>query len=73
MKHTGRRHAPHRTRHRTQRAPHHTSRPRSLVNRVAAWAAARRRTAVSLALRGACYGAGTGAASILAYWLEHHL
>lgn len=38
-----------------------------------AWAAARRRPALALALRGACYGAGTGAAGLVTFWLEHRL
>lgn len=43
------------------------------VRRLVRWAARRRRTATGLLLRGACYGAGTGAVSILAVWVERHL
>jgi hypothetical protein len=43
------------------------------VRRMVRWAARRRRIATGLLLRGACYGAGTGAVSILAVWVERHL
>ncbi|MFF3459676.1 hypothetical protein ACFYXH_36355 [Streptomyces sp. NPDC002730] len=43
------------------------------VRQLVRWAARRRRTATGLLLRGACYGAGTGAVSILAVWVERHL
>jgi hypothetical protein len=43
------------------------------VRQLVRWAAHRRRTATGLLLRGACYGAGTGAVSILAVWVERHL
>ncbi|MET7718839.1 hypothetical protein [Streptomyces sp. NPDC005407] len=43
------------------------------VRQLVRWAARRRRAATGLLLRGACYGAGTGAVSILAVWVERHL
>lgn len=43
------------------------------VRQLVRWAARRRRTATGLLLRGACYGAGTGAVSIIAVWVERHL
>ncbi|MFI5809317.1 hypothetical protein [Streptomyces sp. NPDC051561] len=36
------------------------------------WAVRRRRTAASHLLRGACYGAGTGAVSLILLWLQRH-
>lgn len=43
------------------------------LHRLIHWAARRRRAATGLVLRGACYGAGTGAVSIIAVWVEQHL
>jgi hypothetical protein len=45
--------------------PHH--------NRIAQWLRQRRRTAISLLLRGACYGTGTGLASLAAWWIRTHM
>nr|WSX75786.1 hypothetical protein OH826_19195 [Streptomyces sp. NBC_00899] len=56
-----------RTRHRTAHRIAQTSR------NLYSWAASRRRTAILLALRGACYGAGTGTMGLLTYWIEHHI
>ncbi|MFD3776369.1 hypothetical protein [Streptomyces sp. NPDC058612] len=39
--------------------------------RLRGWIKRRYRTALGLALRGACYGAGTAAATATAYWLQH--
>lgn len=55
------------------RAPHQTRKntgPRPTLRRRAA---RRSRTAASHMLRGACYGAGTGAVSILALWAQRYL
>ncbi|MDJ1137126.1 hypothetical protein [Streptomyces iconiensis] len=41
--------------------------------RLLRWAHRRRRTALSLWLRGACYGAGTGAVSFATFWLRNHM
>nr|WSX75754.1 hypothetical protein OH826_18980 [Streptomyces sp. NBC_00899] len=54
-----------RTRHRTTHWIAQTS--RALIT----WAASRRRTAILLTLRGACYGTGT--VGLLTYWIEHHI
>ncbi|WP_326615283.1 hypothetical protein OG949_41035 (plasmid) [Streptomyces scopuliridis] len=43
------------------------------LSRPVRWAVRRRRTALTHLLRGACYGAGTGAVSILAVWAQQHL
>ena len=37
------------------------------------WIAHRRRTALVHLLRGACYGAGTGAVGLIFMWVEHRL
>ncbi|WP_328752708.1 hypothetical protein OHT57_44710 [Streptomyces sp. NBC_00285] len=37
------------------------------------WLARRRRTALAQLLRGACYGAGTGAVGLLFMWAEHRM
>ncbi|MFJ9100798.1 hypothetical protein ACIRJM_20305 [Streptomyces sp. NPDC102405] len=37
------------------------------------WIARRRRTALSHLLRGACYGAGTGAVGLIFVWVEHQM
>ncbi|MER5450582.1 hypothetical protein ABT052_39645 [Streptomyces sp. NPDC002766] len=37
------------------------------------WIAHRRRTVLAHLLRGACYGAGTGAVGLLFMWAEHRL
>ncbi|MFJ6087971.1 hypothetical protein ACIQI8_42055 [Streptomyces sp. NPDC092369] len=37
------------------------------------WITRRRRTALTQVLRGACYGAGTGAAGLIFLWAEHWL
>lgn len=57
--------------HRTPRRPRLRKKPNPL-RKLTSWTAARRRTALTLALRGACYGTGTGAASLITYWIEHH-
>ncbi|PJE96082.1 hypothetical protein CUT44_20025 [Streptomyces carminius] len=46
-------------------------RPLARLTRLARWAARRRRAALGLALRGACHGAGTAAAGLVALWLQH--
>lgn len=46
---------------------------RNALRRLATWGAARRRLAVALALRGACYGAGTGAVGLITFVVERHL
>lgn len=35
--------------------------------------AARRRTMTNQLLRGACYGAGTGATCLIIWWIEQHM
>ncbi|MFE7854375.1 hypothetical protein [Streptomyces sp. NPDC057403] len=37
------------------------------------WIARRRRTALAQLLRGACYGAGTGAVGLIFMWVEHRM
>ncbi|MDH6221677.1 hypothetical protein [Streptomyces pseudovenezuelae] len=37
------------------------------------WIARRRRTALAQVLRGACYGAGTGAVGLIFMWAQHWL
>ncbi|MFD5114278.1 hypothetical protein ACFWNG_18510 [Streptomyces sp. NPDC058391] len=44
-----------------------------LTNRLIRWTTRHRRAAASHMLRGACYGAGTGAVSILAVWAQKYL
>jgi hypothetical protein len=53
-----------------RRAPRETA---QTLRRLIRWAARRRRAAAALALRGACYGAGTAAVSVIAVWVEQHL
>ncbi|GAA4704001.1 hypothetical protein [Streptomyces youssoufiensis] len=48
-------------------------RTKTAIERATQWAARRRRAAVSLILRGACYGAGTSAVGLLAYWARGYL
>lgn len=43
------------------------------LRRLIHWAVRRRRVATGLLLRGACYGTGTAAVSIVAVWVEQHL
>ncbi|MEN8655485.1 hypothetical protein ABCR94_34150 [Streptomyces sp. 21So2-11] len=45
----------------------------SSIGRLLRWASARRRAASGLMLRGACYGAGTTAVSLIAVWAERHI
>lgn len=52
---------------------HHMHRNRQILHNATAWALARRRAALALALRGACYGAGTGTVGLLTMWLQHRL
>ncbi|MFD6185629.1 hypothetical protein [Streptomyces goshikiensis] len=40
-------------------------------SRLCGWIKRRYRTALGLALRGACYGVGTAAATTTIYWLQH--
>ncbi|MFF3275994.1 hypothetical protein ACFYWU_34410 [Streptomyces chrestomyceticus] len=50
--------------------------PRKAVtrtNRLIRWAVRQRRAAAGRLLRGACYGIGTGAVSILALWIQERL
>ncbi|MFE3032115.1 hypothetical protein ACFXKY_10720 [Streptomyces canus] len=37
------------------------------------WTVRRRRIALAQLLRGACYGAGTGAAGLFFVWVEHRM
>ncbi|MCC2276601.1 hypothetical protein LKL35_14455 [Streptomyces sp. ET3-23] len=41
-------------------------------NRLLRWAAACRRAAIGLMLRGICYGTGTGLVSLFVYWFQRH-
>ncbi|MEU7046754.1 hypothetical protein AB0A77_37725 [Streptomyces varsoviensis] len=43
------------------------------TKRLIRWAVRQRRAAAGHLLRGACYGIGTGAASLLVLWLQEHL
>ncbi|MFD5935536.1 MULTISPECIES: hypothetical protein [unclassified Streptomyces] len=43
----------------------------AISTRLRGWIKRRYRTALGLALRGACYGAGTAAATATTYWLQH--
>jgi hypothetical protein len=56
----------------THRPPHRHPAGRH-VHRLLRWAAGRRRAAISLMLRGACYGTGTAAVSFVAVWLQNRL
>jgi hypothetical protein len=55
----------------------HTRSPaRSLASgarHLARWVGTRRRAALALMLRGACYGTGTTAAGLIGFWLQHRL
>ncbi|MEV0258876.1 hypothetical protein AB0H82_32015 [Streptomyces sp. NPDC050732] len=39
--------------------------------RIRHWARARRRTALSQMLRGACFGSGSGLITLTIYWITH--
>ncbi|CAM5529771.1 MULTISPECIES: hypothetical protein [Streptomyces] len=43
------------------------------TNGLVRWTVRQRRAAAGHLLRGACYGIGTGAASILVLWIQEHL
>lgn len=50
-----------------------TRKPPAVVARqLLRWAAKRHRTAISLMLRGACYGTGTAAISLITLWVQNH-
>jgi hypothetical protein len=57
--------------HKTPHPAEH--RKRQKIRALTAWAATRRRAALAQALRGACYGAGTGAAGLATLWIQHRL
>lgn len=44
-----------------------------IMRRLFRWVLSQRQTAADQMLRGACYGVGTGAISILAVWAQRHL
>ncbi|MEO3752018.1 hypothetical protein [Streptomyces sp. B6B3] len=50
--------------------PTRTGRFRTTLHELARWARARHRVATGLFLRGACYGAGTTAVTLLAVWAQ---
>ncbi|MFF3402985.1 hypothetical protein ACFYW6_31340 [Streptomyces sp. NPDC002659] len=50
-----------------------TGRARSAVHRLVRGIRRRRRAAIGLLLRGACYGLGAGAVSGAAYWLQSRM
>ncbi|MFH8470386.1 hypothetical protein [Streptomyces sp. NPDC017991] len=45
----------------------------TILHRFVRWARPRRRAAVSLLLRGACYGLGSGAAGLATFWVQSRL
>ncbi|MFF7566118.1 hypothetical protein [Streptomyces pseudovenezuelae] len=51
--------------------PRRTGRERLLA--VREWIVRGRRTALAQLLRGACYGAGTGAVGLFFLWVEHRM
>jgi hypothetical protein len=58
----------------SRRPTHHVPRKAaSQLRRLLRWTLVRRRSAAGHMLRGACYGAGTGAISILTVWAQRHL
>ncbi|MGX1471317.1 UNVERIFIED_CONTAM: hypothetical protein RKD50_000125 [Streptomyces canus] len=54
-------------------SPHTPRSGRKQLIAAGRWIARRRRTALAHLLRGACYGAGTGAVGLLVMWMEHQL
>ncbi|MFI1400517.1 hypothetical protein [Streptomyces sp. NPDC020681] len=52
---------------------HSTGRTRAATNRLVQGIRKRRRAAIGLLLRGACYGLGTGAVSVATYWLQSRM
>ncbi|MEU0945531.1 hypothetical protein ABZ379_22505 [Streptomyces canus] len=51
--------------------PPRTGRARLIA--VREWTVRRRRIALAQLLRGACYGAGTGAVGLIFVWVEHRM
>ncbi|MDT0487208.1 hypothetical protein OHQ89_50855 [Streptomyces canus] len=54
-------------------SPHTPRTGRERLIAAGKWIARRRRTALAHLLRGACYGAGTGAVGLIFVWMEHQL
>jgi hypothetical protein len=44
-----------------------------ILHRLVQWTRLRRRVAIGLLLRGACYGLGTGAVSLATFWMQGRL
>jgi hypothetical protein len=55
----------------SSRRPSRLQQLRRACRRAALWAADRRAAALGHLLRGICYGTGTGAVSLLVYWLQN--
>ncbi len=49
-----------------------TKRKSRRIHHVRRWLLRRRHVMMTSALRGACYGAGTGAVGLLIWWLERY-
>ncbi|MFE4177470.1 hypothetical protein ACFRR7_36450 [Streptomyces sp. NPDC056909] len=54
-------------------SPVHRKTTAVLTNRLIRWTARNRRAAAGHMLRGACYGAGTAAVSLIAVWAQKYL